>query len=70
MSDMIPKGPNRLKLFAYRNQKPITFIGVTILILIIGLFIPGITDEIVLEVAFILIAAFSQIKAKINTPKE
>jgi hypothetical protein len=65
-SDSIEK----YKLFITRFLKPIAYVGVIVLILILGIFIPGITDEIVLESAWIIIVALFEIKNKIDASKK
>jgi hypothetical protein len=60
---------NNLKQFILRFLKPIVYIGVTTLILIIGIFIPGLGDEAVLETAWIIVIAIFEAKSKLSSRK-
>lgn len=64
-----PKKKSKLNL-SPRLFKPLAYIGMAIFVLILGIFIPGITDEIVLETLLILVAAYIEIKSKIDAPKK
>lgn len=59
----------RYKIFILRFLKPIVYVGITILILVLGIFIPGLTDEAVLEAAWILVIAFFEAKNKLASKK-
>ncbi len=66
-----PKLPEKKGKFKIPNRliMPLFYIGIAILILIVGLFIPGIADEIVLESAWILVVAGFEIWKKFQSRK-
>jgi len=49
---------------------PLFYVIVAISLLILGVFIPGFTDEIILESIWIVIVAGTEIKKKIDASKK
>ena len=71
MTDLIPV-PSKKPKFKLPSKMvmPLFYVIVAISLLILGVFIPGFTDEIILESIWIVIVAGTEIKKKIDASKK
>lgn len=68
MSEMIPQDP---KFTSSRIFKPLVYVGMAIFVYVLGFFLtPGIPDEVIGEIAWLIIIAFTEIKRKIDSSKQ
>ena len=71
MTDLIPVPGKKPKLkLPSKMVMPLFYAIVAISLLILGVFIPGFTDEIILESIWIVIVAGTEIKKKIDASKK
>lgn len=71
MADLIPRYIEHpkfpIKLALYRI---LVYVGMAVLIWILGYLTPGISDEIVAEISWVALIAFFEIRNKIKTSKK
>lgn len=72
MTNLVPQEPKKKPKIKLPSKMvmPLFYAIVAISLLILGVFIPGLTDEIILESIWIVIVAGTEIKKKIDASKK